>query len=231
MLRKTDGSPAVRLGDGVPVGFSPDGRWVLAEVPFAPARLMLYPTGPGEPRRLDSGHVVSFSTLYANPATGLSADGKRYFFCGSTEGHAARCFVGTVDGAGPPRPVTPEGTGVAAMSPDARRVAARVGDTVSVFSVGTGERHVVPGLTPDDHLLRWSPDGRRLWVYRSKPDTFDVEAVDPASGRRSPVTRIGLPSGPGLRDPILTSISDDVRAYAFEEGTLTSRLFVVEGAR
>ncbi|MCG6987232.1 MAG: protein kinase [Gemmatimonadetes bacterium] len=233
MIRKTDGSPAIRLGDGVPIGLSPDGGWVLAEVPFSPPRLMLYPTGPGEARHLDAGHVVSFSNVYANPGTSLSADGKEYFFCGSTEGHAARCFVGAVDGGGPPRAVTPEGTGAAAMSPDARRVAARVDDTVSVYDVGTGERHVVPGLTPDDHIFRWSPDGRSLWVwvYRSEPDAFDVEAVDPTSGRRSPVTRIGLPEGSGLRHPILTSLSDDARAYAFDVELQTSRLFVVEGVR
>src|SRR5678815_546416 len=29
-IRATDGSPAVRLGDGAAIKFSPDGRWVLA---------------------------------------------------------------------------------------------------------------------------------------------------------------------------------------------------------
>ena len=29
-LRKTDGSPAVRLGEGSSQGFSPDGQWALA---------------------------------------------------------------------------------------------------------------------------------------------------------------------------------------------------------
>ncbi|MCG6954816.1 MAG: protein kinase [Gemmatimonadetes bacterium] len=231
MLRRTDGSPAVRLGDGVPVGFSSDGRWVLAQVASTPPRLVLYPTGPGEPKQLDPGQVASLSLSYSSGASRLSADGKHYLFCGSIEGHAASCFIGTVDGAGPPRPVTPEGTGAAVMTSDARRVAARVVDSVFVFSVDTGERHVAQGVTPDDALLRWSPDGRALWVYRSEPGAFDVEAVDPASGRRSSLTRIDLPSGSGLRSAVLTSVSDDARAYAFGEELLTSRLFVVEGAR
>ena len=34
-LRGTDGSPAVRLGDGVAQGLSPDGRWALA-IPHRP---------------------------------------------------------------------------------------------------------------------------------------------------------------------------------------------------
>src|SRR5262249_8268029 len=30
-LRGTDGGPVVRLGDGVPIGLSPDGKWITAE--------------------------------------------------------------------------------------------------------------------------------------------------------------------------------------------------------
>jgi Tol biopolymer transport system component len=45
-LRGTDGSPAVRLGDGVAQGLSPDGKWALAML-SSPSRLILLPTGPG----------------------------------------------------------------------------------------------------------------------------------------------------------------------------------------
>jgi Tol biopolymer transport system component len=48
-LRKTDGPPAVRLGDGGSAYLSPDGRWIVSLV-GAPARLVLLPTGVGEPR-------------------------------------------------------------------------------------------------------------------------------------------------------------------------------------
>ena len=49
-LRKTDGSPVIRLGEGGVGDLSPDGRWALAFVPTSPDRLVLYPTGPGDPR-------------------------------------------------------------------------------------------------------------------------------------------------------------------------------------
>ncbi len=50
-LRKTDGSPAVRLGDGRALALSPEGKWALALVPSdASPRLVLLPTGAGEPR-------------------------------------------------------------------------------------------------------------------------------------------------------------------------------------
>jgi hypothetical protein len=51
-VRKTDGSGVIQLGEGSQQGLSPDGKWALVTVPTSPDRLMLYPTGPGEPRRL-----------------------------------------------------------------------------------------------------------------------------------------------------------------------------------
>ncbi len=51
-LRRTDGSPAVRLGEGRALALSPDGRWALARSASDPTRLFLLPTGAGEPRAL-----------------------------------------------------------------------------------------------------------------------------------------------------------------------------------
>ena len=50
MLRDTDGSQAVRLGAGSAERLSPDGQWAAAIV-ATPPEVVLYPTGPGTPRR------------------------------------------------------------------------------------------------------------------------------------------------------------------------------------
>jgi Tol biopolymer transport system component len=47
-LRKTDGSPVVRLGEGWPADLSADGKWALAVVQSRPPQLVVYPTGAGE---------------------------------------------------------------------------------------------------------------------------------------------------------------------------------------
>src|SRR5260370_35383702 len=49
--RKTDGSPAVRLGDGAGGKLSPDGKWALT-VLLTPPQLMLLPVGAGDPSYL-----------------------------------------------------------------------------------------------------------------------------------------------------------------------------------
>ena len=47
MVRKSDGSPAVRLGDGNVRDISPDKRWIVADIPTSPRQFRLYPTGAG----------------------------------------------------------------------------------------------------------------------------------------------------------------------------------------
>src|SRR5260370_22323112 len=49
--RKTDGSPAFRLGDGAGGKLSPDGKWALT-VMLTPPQLMMLPFGAGDPRSL-----------------------------------------------------------------------------------------------------------------------------------------------------------------------------------
>jgi hypothetical protein len=51
MLRKTDGSPAVRLGEGSLYALSRDDAWTLSVIQTPSVQLMLYPTGTGHPRR------------------------------------------------------------------------------------------------------------------------------------------------------------------------------------
>ena len=55
-IRKMDGSPAVRLGEGLALALSPDGKWVLAEHPN-PRALFLLPIGAGQKRRLQPGGI------------------------------------------------------------------------------------------------------------------------------------------------------------------------------
>ena len=50
-LRKTDGSPAVRLGTGGALAFSPDGKWALT-MARSRQELALLPVGVGAPRTI-----------------------------------------------------------------------------------------------------------------------------------------------------------------------------------
>jgi dipeptidyl aminopeptidase/acylaminoacyl peptidase len=88
-LQPADGSPPVRLGDGIPVDFSADGASVLAMVPSDPPRLMIYPTGAGVSRDLSDPEFVS----YDYNAMRFTADGRGVLFCGTRRGGASRAYL------------------------------------------------------------------------------------------------------------------------------------------
>lgn len=87
-LRKPLDSPVVRLSTGPP-GLSPDGKWALSIVPTTPMHLILYPTGAGEPKSLETGRIQAYDSATFFP------DGKRIVACGSESRQATRCSAGT----------------------------------------------------------------------------------------------------------------------------------------
>jgi Tol biopolymer transport system component len=116
-LRGTDGAPAVRLGEGRAQDLSPDGKWALTLVPSGTsARLMLLPTGAGEPRTIELGNLSVFGGGFLPP------DGKRIVIGASEPGRGVRGYVVDPSG-GAPRAFTPEGlSGGGALSPDGKFV-------------------------------------------------------------------------------------------------------------
>ena len=121
-LRKTDGSPVVRLGEGMAQQLSPDGKWALAFVPTSPMQPVLYPTGAGEPVKLDRGSIEAYEAGAA-----WFPDGRRIVLCGVEPGRGPRVYVQEIPG-GKPQPITPEGTHLGALSPDGKLVLARNSD-------------------------------------------------------------------------------------------------------
>ena len=97
-LRGTDGSPALRLSEGMGMALSPDKQRVLAVFPAEggkPARLVLLPTGPGEPKDLPIEKL--------EPEWGaFTPDGKRVVFSVSSPDQDDRLYVQDI-AAGNPR--------------------------------------------------------------------------------------------------------------------------------
>ena len=64
-IRKTDGSPAVLLGEGGAVALSPDGKSVVAQTQDSPSQLKLLTTGAGEAKDLtkDVRKVINIKDL------------------------------------------------------------------------------------------------------------------------------------------------------------------------
>ena len=223
-VRTTDGGPVVRLGVGQAYGLSRDGKWALAIV-YTPPQLVIYPTGPGEPRRLPRGDLEAYQSASWFP------DGKSVLFCGNGPGKASRCYAQDVSG-GPPRPVTPEGTTSGEVSPDGRQIlCSKPGGAYFIQNEGDEIARSVPGLTAEDEVIRWSSDGRGIEVFRAADMPFRFERLDIASGRRTLVREVAPVDRTGVLQALGAAVADDGRAYAYRYIRVVSQLFAVEGAR
>ena len=226
MLRKTDGTAAVKLGEGSIRAFSRDKRWILSVIQSPIAQLMLYPTGVGQGRRIDKGELESYAAASFHP------DGKRILVCGNERARASRCFTCGRSGDGPLRAVTPDGYTNGVFSPDGRELyAASALEGYRVFSVESGTPRPVTGLTPTDQVVRWSPDGSALWVSPDDETMIRVESLELATGRRMPLLTIKPSSRPGLLYADELTLADDPRAYAYMTSEHQSQVFVVEGMK
>ncbi len=224
-LRQTDGSPVVRLGEGAANDLSRDGKWALAVIFTTPPQLVLYPTGAGEPLKFERGGLVGYEWAQFFP------DGKRIVVCGHQEGKAVRCFVQDV-AAGKPRPVTPEGTSQGFVSPDGQLLLVKAsGGALVLYPVDGGEPRPVAGATPEDKVIRWSPDGRSMLVSRSGEVPARIERLEIATGRREPMRTLGPADLTGVLDVGPFVFSGDLKSYAYACRRMSSHLFLVEGAR
>jgi eukaryotic-like serine/threonine-protein kinase len=226
-LRKMDRSPAIRLGEGLAWALSPDGKWVLASiVRSSPISAVLLPTGAGESRPLPRDSIDH------NGRASFFPDGRRILFVGSEPGHAGRCWVQDLEG-GKPRPVTPEGVVGGVLSPDGRFFVARAPDQrPALYPVEGGPARPIEGIEPDEFSLRWSADGKSLFVGASgRGFTAFVYRVEVSSGRREIWKEFTPRDLSGLIDFYAGAITPDGKNVVFSYERKLSDLYLVEGLK
>jgi hypothetical protein len=221
MLRKTDGSPAVRLGDGSAVAISRDARWVIGEIVTTPAQFWLYPAGAGDARRLNWTRLQSITSVAFFPGDTL------LFVCGTPAGKSARCYRSPLD-ASALEPMTPEGVDAGLLGPDGSSVLVRGKAGYAIYRAAGGAPAPVTGMGADS-VIRWSPDGRALWVQSGTPSRPQVEQVDVSTVRRRPLLTIDAPAT--VFTSARLSVADDPRSYVYETRKWFSLLFTFSGMR
>ncbi len=224
-MRKTDGSPAVRLGDGDAAALSADGKWAITLSNGSPQQLILQPTGAGVPRPVTDDAIGHLKARWF-------ADGSRIAFAGHEPGHGVRLFVQALAG-GAPRAITPEGVGVDfAVSADGKQVAGLDADQrVCLYPVEGGTPQVVPALAPGFVPIRWSNNGRRLYVFRSEGAPGAIYAYDVASARTERLHEIDLPEPAGFVKFNGVFASGDGASYACSYLQVLAELFVTNAVK
>jgi eukaryotic-like serine/threonine-protein kinase len=225
-VRKTDGSPAVRLGQGVGRSLSPDGGTVLAILQPS-GQPVLYPIGAGEPQRLATNPLV------AQNGSQWCPDGKRVLLTAVEPGHGSRLYLQDLP-AGKPRAISPEGYRAynRAVSPDGKLVVVSGPDQrIYVYPLAGGEPTPIPGLTAGDSPSGWSADGRSLYVYRQGELPAKVYRVDVATGNRELWRALMPADAAGISNITRVCPTPDGRWYAYAYLRTLSDLFLVDGAR
>jgi len=228
-LRNTDGSPAVRLGDGSPVALSPDEKWVLCSRPDSLADLFLLPTKAGESKQLPNGGLVQINSARA----AWFPDGKRFLLSGNETGHGARIYVQDLEGS-KPQPITPEGTDslTFSLSPSGQSVAAVGPDGKGyIYPVASGEPRLIKGLEDGEVPVGWTGDSSGLYVYRPSDLPSKVFRLNLETGQRALWKQLMPPDPAGVElvGPVL--ISSDGKAYVYGYRRMLSDLYLVDGLK
>jgi hypothetical protein len=225
-LRRLDGSPPVRLGEGEARAISPDGKWVLATlIRTSPVQMVLLPTGAGSPRTLPEDKVSHDDAAFL-------PDGHRILFVGHEPGRPPRVFVQDLEG-GAARAITEEGVVGSVVTPDGRNVVVRDPDGhLSLRPLDGGSARPVPGLGSQDRPLRFTRDGRFLYV--AGPG-FELSArvyrVDLTSGHRELLRELA-PHDPAATSTLAChSISADGKTLVYVHVTSLGQLYLAEGLR
>jgi Tol biopolymer transport system component/tRNA A-37 threonylcarbamoyl transferase component Bud32 len=210
MSYRSDGS-SVKLGDGWPGGFSPDGKWIVSIVPSQPMKLLLLPVGIGQSRSLEAGPVTDYQW------TDFAGDQKHVIFAGSEKGHAGRIYLQDVAG-GPPRAVSGDGYTVAghALSPDGKMIVVTAPEgRAALLPLDGGIAKPLPSLETSDQVIRWTPDGRRLLVYRVGQIPARIEQLDLTSGKRELVREVAPADRSGVQVITQIAITGDAQWYGY----------------
>jgi Tol biopolymer transport system component len=226
-IRRTDGSPPIRLGEGTAGGLSRDGKWAASVFTGTPEHLTLFPVGAGQPREVP---LPGLDHLL-NGAARFLPDGKRVVVDGSELGKSVRSYIAEISG-GALRPVTPEGISAMMPSPDGKYLAgARGKDGVVLFPVDGSQSLTVPGVDTSYAVAEWSADSKALYIYRSGEVPLKIYRLDIASGKKDvlrelvPADRAGVVSiGP------VVSMRDASR-FAYSYYQTLSVLYVASGLK
>jgi eukaryotic-like serine/threonine-protein kinase len=222
-LRKTDGSAAVRLGYGNQPSLSPDGKWVVCvRREAARSQLMLLPTGPGESRflKVDLGHYE---------ALGWFPDSKRIIFAGNEPGHPIRTWMYDLNSE-KATPLAAEGIKGGHVSPDGHWFITAEAHELSVAPVSGGAAHRIAQLQNGETVVRWSGDGRYLFLQQPQGDSIKISRLDVATGHKEPWRTLKVPE-PGAQLLGDLALSADGKAGAFSFQHDLANLYLVMGLR
>jgi hypothetical protein len=239
-IRRLAEPAAIRLGEGQAMSLSPDGRWALSLFLSDPAELVLHPTGAGESRSLPRGDVRYIQ------AGAFLPDGKRILFQGEQAEGKRWLYLQNIESGPPERlphdgillmgPVTPDGRSVLVLMEN---------ETVALVPLAGGPASSVPSMSVQDTPIRFSGDGRFLFVTRGSQlrtvnlqgalarsaASFVIDQIELATGKRSLLREMILSDAAGIVPWRNLVMSADGGTIVYTYARDLSDLYLVQGLK
>ena len=224
-LRRTDGTPAVRLGYGARPSLSLDGKWVACvRRDRDSSRLLLLPTGAGEEKLVSTGAIQPENVEWF-------PDGKRLLLTGNELSQPPRTYL--LDLATQKiSPVTSPGLRASGISPDGQFAAVISGGKLSLHSL-TGTRDIPVGaVDPNVSIIRSSNDGRYIFLQRAqdKRRSAAILRMDVRTGHQEVWRELKLVDPAALFFGS-ARLSADGKSYAYSFQRDLATLYLVKGVK
>jgi hypothetical protein len=224
-LRKADGSPPLRLGQGYyGAGLSADRKWALVTTQATPEQVVLLPTGVGEPRQITHDAIRRRDVC-------LFLDGKRIAYVGIESGHQPRVYIQGTNDSAPPRPISPEGfAGAIECSPNGDSVVVSSG-ALWIIAIDAGSPRRIPNTDGTESIAGWSADGQALYTFRRGELRAKLDRVSIASGEHMVVKEIAPADAAGAGPIRQAGTTSDLRTYIYAFARDLNELYIVEGLK
>ncbi len=223
-MRATDGSPAIRLGDGSPYAVSPDGKWVASVLPGETQQLTLLPTRAGDMKNISQpGFNYNFFEWLP--------DGKRLLVVGNEPGKPTRNYLQDAAG-GPLTPLTPDGVSGTLWVDGKSIVAPKDETTWTLYPLDGGQAKDIKAFFP----LRGAGGG----IVKSGPYIFHalrnevprkIYRFATATGEKQLWKELAPADRAGVYSVGQLQVTPDSRWYVYSYVRDLSDLYMVEGLK
>jgi Tol biopolymer transport system component/tRNA A-37 threonylcarbamoyl transferase component Bud32 len=219
-VRKTDGSPAVKIGSGeFGADLSPDGKSALLFRADDPQqRIQVVPVGPGAPV------VLRWDGFQPNWGCWFP-DGQHILFAGTQNDHDEGVYVTDRNGT-PPKLVSSGLFNWPIVSPYGRSIIVIHDGKPALLTIGESAPKPIPGVTADDFLIAWSSDPQVVYAVARVPGGRRIDKMNLETGKRE-LWQVSMAKDPvGLVPPsVPPAITPDGSKMMFAQRKQLSTLY------
>jgi len=222
-VHRTKTGENVRIGDGLAMALSPDGRWAASLIVRDPGKLLLQPVGAGESKTILGGGVEYLWVRFFPDSTRLLVSGRE-------PGKSPRLYVQALAG-GKPEPLSADIPAESAvLSSDGESIAAlHPNGKLSIYPISGGDARVLD--LPEPMLpIAWTRDSQWIFAYgKGLALPMPIFRVNVKTGHAEPWKQVAPVDREGVTMLAHVLVAQDGKSYYYSHHRNLSELFIVDG--